>query len=139
MTKRRVARNGKRGASPPAIATGCALLAQSEPFDQRSVRVRVRPLEVIQQLATAAHHTEQTATRVMVLDVSFEVLRQIGDTRSQERDLDLGGASVALCPLVILHQLGFLRNVYGHVVLLRGSAAEKSAILRCKCRSAQPI
>jgi hypothetical protein len=51
---------------------------------------------------------------MVILDVRLEVLRQIGDTRSQERNLDLGRTSVALRPLVVLHQLGFLRNVYGH-------------------------
>jgi hypothetical protein len=51
---------------------------------------------------------------MVILDVGLEVLGQVSDSRSQERNLDLGRASIALCPLVILHQLGFLRSVYGH-------------------------
>ena len=51
---------------------------------------------------------------MMIFDVRLEMLRQIRDTRSQERNLDLWGSSVARSPLIFLHQLGFLRRVYGH-------------------------
>ena len=37
------------------------LLAQSEPFDHVTVLVRVRALQVIEQLATLADHLEQPA------------------------------------------------------------------------------
>jgi hypothetical protein len=65
------------------------LLAQPETIDQPTVFVEVRPLEVIEQLASAAHHPQQPASRMVILDVRLEMLGQIGDARRQQRDLDL--------------------------------------------------
>ena len=67
-----------------------ALLAQPQPLDERLVRLRLCALEVIEELPAAAHHAQQSAARVVILHVSFEVLGEVGDTRSQERNLDFG-------------------------------------------------
>src|SRR5690606_11305402 len=56
-----------------------ALLAQAEFFNQRAIRIRVAALQVVQQLATAADHAQQAATRVVVLLVGLEVVGQFID------------------------------------------------------------
>src|SRR5687767_7445807 len=94
-----------------------ALLAERKALDESSVLVRVRPLEVIEKFATPAHHAKEPTARVMVFHMRLEVLSQIGDARSEERNLDFGRTRVPLAPLVVLHQLLFLRIGYSHVGL----------------------
>src|SRR5579862_2456113 len=44
-------------------------LAQTEAIDQGAIFFHVRTFQVIKQLAPLAHHAQQAAARVMVLDV----------------------------------------------------------------------
>src|SRR3990172_947086 len=55
------------------------LLAQPEPLDQRAVLVRIIALQVVEKLAALAHHLQQAAAPMKILDVGLEVLCQAGD------------------------------------------------------------
>jgi len=50
-----------------------ALLAKAESLDQLAVAIGVLALEVIKHLAPLAYHPEQTATGMVILDMSLEV------------------------------------------------------------------
>src|SRR5690606_38126865 len=84
-----------------------ALLAQTEFFNQGAVRVRVAALEVVEQLATAADHAQQTTARMVVLGMRLEVAGELVDAGRQQSDLDLGGSGIALGALEFRDDLGF--------------------------------
>src|SRR5688572_13841946 len=104
------------------------LLAQSKALDHRAILVRVFALQVIEELAALADHLEQAATRMEILDVRLEVLRQAVDALGEERNLDFGGAGVVSGALVLLYDLRFLRNLQTHLLLSLGSIG-KAGIL----------
>jgi hypothetical protein len=91
------------------------LLAQTEPVDEGTVTVHALPLQIIQQLAALAHQTQQAATGVMILDMVFEMLGKIVDTRGHQRDLHFRGPGITALRLKILHDFGLLRARYCHV------------------------
>lgn len=93
------------------------LLAQAEALNQRAIAIDVRALEVVQQLATAAHHAQQTAAGMVILYVLFEVTGEVVDACGQQGHLDFGRTRVACGTLKIGHDLRFLRNVDRHVKL----------------------
>jgi hypothetical protein len=64
------------------------LLAQTQAVYQLTVLIGVCSLEVIQELAPAAHHAQQAAPRMVVFDVSLEVFSEVRDARRQQRNLD---------------------------------------------------
>jgi hypothetical protein len=78
------------------------LLAELELLDQGAITLEVPPLEIVEQTTTLAYHLEEAASAVMVLLVGLEVIGEGRDARCEERDLDLGGARVA----VVLGVLG---------------------------------
>src|SRR5687768_1407291 len=84
--------SGRR--APSAAASESGLLAQAEALDHAAVLVRVRALQVIEQLATLAYHLEKPAPRMEVLDVRLEVLGKPVDALGEERHLDLRRAGV---------------------------------------------
>ena len=82
------------------------LLAQTQLGDQRDVTVSIFGLEVVQQLATTAHHTQQAAATVVVFGVLLEVGRQLVDAGGQQGHLHFGGASVVGSTSVRLDDFG---------------------------------
>src|SRR5688572_20541901 len=101
------------GDTPPAYPTvhmrrkaSAMLLAQPETIDQPTVFVDVRALEIIEELAPAAHHPQQPAPRMVILDVRLEMLGKVRNARRQQRDLNLGRSGITRGALVILNQLG---------------------------------
>eukprot|EP00456_Euglypha_rotunda_P042700 TRINITY_DN3333_c0_g1_i6.p2 TRINITY_DN3333_c0_g1~~TRINITY_DN3333_c0_g1_i6.p2 ORF type:complete len:103 (-),score=19.02 TRINITY_DN3333_c0_g1_i6:171-479(-) len=82
------------------------LLAQAQLGDQRGVTVGVLGLQVIEQLATAAHHAQQAATAVVVLGVRLEVGGELVDAGGQQCDLHFGAAGVVGCAGVVLDDFG---------------------------------
>ena len=58
------------------------LFSDTEPIDDLVVAIDVAPLEVIKQTSPLVHHLEQAATRMIILNVGFEVLGQIKDALS---------------------------------------------------------
>lgn len=71
-----------------------ALLADSQLTDDFAVTVRVALFEVIKQAAAFAHEHEKPAARSVVLLVGLEMLRQLADALTQNRDLNLGTPGV---------------------------------------------
>src|SRR5258708_3155308 len=53
-----------------------ALLAQAEALDERAVGLDVAALEVIELAATLAHHPQESAARMKILDVRLEMTGQ---------------------------------------------------------------
>src|SRR6476646_4650522 len=101
--------------SAALIRRAAALFAQAELFDQRPITVGVAGLQVIEQLAAARNHPQQSATRMVILDVRLEVIVQPVDAGRQQRDLDLRGSGVARRTLVIGDDLRLLCNRNGHI------------------------
>ena len=72
------------------------LLADTEFADDIAIAIRIVRLQVIQQAAALADQLQQSAPRSVILLVRLEVLGQFGNTRTQNRDLDLGRAGVCI-------------------------------------------
>src|SRR5207244_4122414 len=53
---------------------GRSLLAQAEALDERAVRLDLAALQVIELAAALAHHPQQAAARMEILDVRLEML-----------------------------------------------------------------
>ena len=92
------------------------LFAQLQALNQRAVAVFVLAFQVIQQLAAAAHQTQQATTGMMILDMILEMLCQVINPSSHQRNLDFGGAGVAFDALIISYNLRFLCSCYGHIL-----------------------
>ena len=101
------------------------LLTQAEALDQRTIRINIGTLEIVQQFATAAHHTQQTAARVVILDVFFEVTSQVIDAGGQQGHLNFCRTGIASSALIIGHDLRFLRdgNRYVKLSFVKSDAA----------------
>src|SRR2546423_1882855 len=65
-----------------------SLLADAEPLDQLCVAIAVFAFEVIEQPAPLTDQLQQSAPRMMILDVRLEVLGQVADAFAEQRDLD---------------------------------------------------
>ena len=76
--------------------------ADSETLDQRTVALDIDPTQVAEHVAAAADEDHETTTRVVVVLVELEVLRQVADATSQNRNLDLGRTRVALVGCVLI-------------------------------------
>src|SRR5262245_9316179 len=77
------------------------LPAQAQPLDQDAIAILIFAAEVGQQPPAATDQLEQTPARVMIVRMQLQVLDQLVDTFGQQRDLDLGGASVAAMNLIV--------------------------------------
>ncbi len=70
------------------------LLAQTQLGDQCGVTVGVLGLEVVQQLATTAHHAQQATATVVVLGVRLEVGHQFVDAGREQGHLDFWATGI---------------------------------------------
>src|SRR2546423_5741449 len=95
------------------------LLPDSEALDQIRVAFRVLALQVIQEAAALADELEQPAARVMVLRVRLEMVGQVIDSLTEERDLNFGGTRVAVVRSIAADDFGLavlaqhLSSTYG--------------------------
>jgi hypothetical protein len=96
---------GLRASGPRFVSAACRLAAESEPSDDGAVARVVLLDEVRQKAAALADELEEAAARVVVLGKAAEVIREALDPLREERDLDLRGAGIALCPGVVGHNL----------------------------------
>src|SRR5260370_1195185 len=92
-----------------------SLPAQAELLDQRAVPADVSAGQVLEQPPAAANKQQQPATAVVIVLVHFQVLGQISDPPSKERNLDFRRTGVTLIGRVpgddlVLH-LGVKRQV----------------------------
>jgi hypothetical protein len=92
-------------------------LTQAKLLDQLVIFSVVLPLEVIEYLATLAHHLQQSAPRMMVLDVRLEVVGQPVYPGREQGDLHFRGTRIARRTLVLLDDLRLLRNAYPHALV----------------------
>lgn len=76
------------------------LAAQAEAADQFVVLLDVPAFEVIEQAASLRDHLEQSAPRVVIFLVRFEVLGELVNACCEQRDLHLRRTRVALVRLV---------------------------------------
>ena len=84
-----------------ARAAPTSLLAQPETFDQLVVAAGILALEVVEQPPPPADELQKSASGVVILRVRLEVVGQVCDAVSQQRDLDLGRARVGVvCPIL---------------------------------------
>ncbi len=102
------------------------LLAQTQGVDQLAIAFNVGALEVIEQLAAAGNHHQQTAAGMEILLVGLEVLGEAVDTGRQKSNLDCGRSGVAISALVLLND--FLLIDFSHF-----SNQIKSQNKRCRC------
>src|SRR5260364_363813 len=68
--------------------------------------------QIIQQLAAAADHLDQSATAMMVFKMDFEMRGQRIDTRSQQGSLDFRRAGIVRAARKFRDQGGFFQNAY---------------------------
>jgi len=93
------------------------LLAQSKLLDQLVIFPVVFSLEVIEYLATLVHHLQQSAPRMMVLDVRLEMVGQAVYPGRKQGDLHFRGTRIARRTLVLLDDLRLFRNADPHALL----------------------
>src|ERR1700689_2182296 len=64
--------------------------ANTKPLDQLFVTSFISAPKVVEYLTALRHELQQPAPRVVVLDVCFEVLGEVGDPLRQQRNLYFG-------------------------------------------------
>jgi hypothetical protein len=78
------------------------LLAQAELLDDGGITYGIVLFEIVEQATPLADQHEKTAARAVVLQVHFEVFRQLTNALAQQRDLDFGTARVGgMCPVPV--------------------------------------
>ena len=90
------------------------LLSQVELSDDRTVTLDVVLLQVAQKVSSVADHLLQTSAAVEILGICLEVLGQVSDSGSQDRDLNLGRTGVALMDGIGLNNLLLFIFLHGH-------------------------
>jgi hypothetical protein len=83
-------------------AGSTTLATQSEPFDKRGVARKILSAQVIQQASALSHHLQQSPTRMVILPMNLQMLRQIADPFAQDRYLDLRGTRILLMAAEVL-------------------------------------
>src|ERR1700692_4256625 len=104
--------------APPQNARNVArkhtLTADTQPFDQSFVSRLVGAIEIVENLTPLRNELEQPAPRVVVLDVSLEVLGQAVNPLGEQRNLYFGRTRIAGLGTVILDKLRLARGRYRH-------------------------
>src|SRR5260221_44693 len=78
-------RNHARSRYPRTRANSCSVwkpnrsAPQAQTFDQRFVALRVRRLDIVEQLSTRLDHLDEAAARMVVLAMRLEVFGQVVD------------------------------------------------------------
>src|SRR5438876_4477751 len=90
------------------------LLAQAKLLDQLVIFPVVLSLEVIEYLATLAHHLQQSAPRMMLLDVRLEVVGQPVYPACEQGNLHFRGTRIACCALVLPDALRLFSSADRH-------------------------
>ena len=88
------------------------LLTNTESRDDGTVSLDIYLDEVVEQRAALTDHLEEAAAGVVILLVDLEVLGEVVDALSQQRDLYLGRTCVTLVSSILLHDssLFFLQH-----------------------------
>jgi hypothetical protein len=109
----------KAGAHTPAFALPL-LLAQTELFNNGTVALNVVFGQVVEQVAAATYHLEQTAAGMMILFVHLQMLGELVDAHGQNRNLNLGGTGIAFVGFAQVNGLlfCFFRIILLHLILI---------------------
>src|SRR5581483_5934475 len=91
------------GIDRPSTRLECNLFTQSQFFDDLFVTGSVFFLEIGQVAAAFAHHLEQTATRVIIMFMHFQMFDQLVNPRRQQGDLNFWGTSIAGMNMILTH------------------------------------
>jgi hypothetical protein len=83
------------------------LLAKAELRDERQIALLINLLQIAEQRTAGVDQSQQAATRMVILRVRLEVLGQVDDALSQDRDLNFGGSRVAFGAGVFLDEFSF--------------------------------
>src|SRR5437660_11579166 len=86
------------------------LLAEAKLLDQLVIFPIVLSLEVIEYLATLAHHLKQSAPRMVILAVRLDVVGKPVYPGRKQGDLHFRGSRIARCALVLPDGLRFFRD-----------------------------
>jgi len=73
-----------------------ALTYEVRVFDQRTITICIDPLQIFEQFLAAIYHPNQSATRVMILDVRFKMRVEFVDACCQESNLNFGRPGIVL-------------------------------------------
>src|SRR5450432_1934765 len=92
------------------LGFGHLLLADSQLADHVAVAVRIVGLQVIQQAAALADEHQETTARGMIFFVCLEMLGQLANPFTQNRDLDLRGSRIGLVGAEAVNQVSFLSS-----------------------------
>src|SRR3990170_6681480 len=98
------------------------LFSQAKLAYELTVLVSILALQIVEQLAPMADKGEQTAPRMVILDVGLEVTGEAVDARRQQRHLHFRRSGVALGALMVRDDLRLLRNRNWHSNSLRRKA-----------------
>ena len=112
----------------------CRLLADAQLADNVAVAVRVMRLQVVEQAAALADEHQETAPRGVILLVSLEVLSQLANARTQNRNLDFRRTGVGIVGTEALNQVGF-RCRCQHSVLVTPRSPEFRSSNPSQCLS----
>ena len=86
----------KAGNSAPPFRFCCIkLFPDAQGCNDRPVTLDVNFLKVVEQTATLTDHLQQTATGMVILLVSLEVLGEVVDALCEQSNLNLGRTGVA--------------------------------------------
>jgi len=86
------------------------LLPDPEFADYVAIAVRIVRLQVIQQAASLAHQHQQSTAGCVILFVGFEMLGQLVDPLTQNRDLDFRRSGVRFVGSEAFDQVGLFFN-----------------------------
>src|SRR5262245_28430049 len=104
--------------------------ANAEFLDQVLVARFVRATQVVEQLAALAHHLEQPATRVVVLDVGLEMLGEVINALGQDRHLNFRRSGISGLLGIRLDYFGLAAGGHRHrsSFLTHGSAHQAGEV-----------
>src|SRR6516164_9624100 len=88
--------------------------ADAKSLDQTLVAGVVGTPQIIEDLTPLRHELQQPAARMVILDMRFEVLRQIVDTLREQCDLHLGRTGIAGFDGIGPDKLRFACGCYRH-------------------------
>src|SRR6478752_10846064 len=104
--------------------------ADTELLDQALVARFVRATQIVEQLAALSHHLEQSATGMVVFDVSLEMLSQIIDALGQDRHLHFRRPGISGLLGIRLDYFGLAAGGHRHrsSFLTHGSAQQADEV-----------
>ena len=95
-----------------------ALAAETQLTNQRLVARGVLFLQVTKKTTALTYELKQPATRVMILLVRPKVIREVLDTRREERNLNLRGTGVAILASKLLDYFRLIGSYERHFSFL---------------------